>query len=170
MWIGGAHNSTCYRCLTTLLSEFLPQIQFICFLLYLSPFFKKLIWERERERDEGRKREKEREGENKHWYFVPFIYAFIGWFFVCALTGNWTHNLGVLGQCSNQMSNLARARLLFFFNFIYIFLEREEEREKERERNINVWLPLTHPLLGTWPATQAVPWLGIETATLWFTG
>ena len=30
-----------------------------------------------------------------------------------------------------------------------------EGREKERERNINVWLPLTHPLLGTWPATQA---------------
>ena len=44
------------------------------------------------------------------------------------------------------MSNLPRARLLFFFfNFIYIFLEREEEREKERERNITVWLPLTPP-------------------------
>ena len=28
-------------------------------------------------------------------------------------------------------------------------------REEERERNINVWLPLTRPLLGTWPATQA---------------
>ena len=27
--------------------------------------------------------------------------------------------------------------------------------EKERERIIHVWLPLTHPLLGTWPATQA---------------
>ena len=26
---------------------------------------------------------------------------------------------------------------------------------KERERNINVRLPLAHPLLGTWPATQA---------------
>ena len=23
------------------------------------------------------------------------------------------------------------------------------------ERNITVWLPLEHPLLGTWPATQA---------------
>ena len=28
-------------------------------------------------------------------------------------------------------------------------------REGERERNINVWLPLRHPLLGTWPTTQA---------------
>ena len=39
------------------------------------------------------------------------------------------------------------------FLFIY-FLERGEGREKERERNSNVWLPLTRPILGTWPATQ----------------
>ena len=37
--------------------------------------------------------------------------------------------------------------------FIYLFLEKG--REKERERKINVCLPLTYPLLGTWPATQA---------------
>ena len=30
-----------------------------------------------------------------------------------------------------------------------------DRREKERERNINVWLPVTQPQLGTWPATQA---------------
>ena len=39
----------------------------------------------------------------------------------------------------------------FFFGFlkdvIYLFWERE--------RNINVWLPLIHPPLGAWPATQA---------------
>ena len=28
---------------------------------------------------------------------------------VCALTGDWTHNLGVLGWCSNQLSYPARA-------------------------------------------------------------
>ena len=39
--------------------------------------------------------------------------------------------------------------ILIFFSF-----ERGEGREKEKERNINVWLPLTHPLLGTWPTTQ----------------
>ena len=33
--------------------------------------------------------------------------------------------------------------------------EEEGERERERERNISVWLPLTCPLLGTWPETQA---------------
>ena len=43
---------------------------------------------------------------------------------------------------------------LFFF-LIYLFLERKEGKEKVRERNINVWLPLVHTLLGTWPSTQA---------------
>ena len=38
--------------------------------------------------------------------------------------------------------------------FIYSFLEREEGREEERESNINVWLPLTCPLLGTWRVTE----------------
>ena len=60
-----------------------------------------------------------------------------------------------------------------FFKFLkiiyWIFIFREGEgREKEMERNINVWLPLTHSLLGTWPTTQACDLLGIEQATLWF--
>ena len=33
-----------------------------------------------------------------------------------------------------------------------------------RERNINVWLPLAHPLLGTWPATQACALTGNPTS------
>ena len=41
-----------------------------------------------------------------------------------------------------------------FKDFIYLFLEIEEGREEEWERNIDQ-LPLTHPQLGTWPATQA---------------
>ena len=45
----------------------------------------------------------------------------------------------------------------YFKYFIYLFLERGEGREKERERNINVWLPLSCPLLGTWPITRHVP-------------
>ena len=48
--------------------------------------------------------------------------------------------------------------ILFFYfkkDCIYLFLERGGGREKERERNINVWLPLTCPLQGTLPATQA---------------
>ena len=42
-----------------------------------------------------------------------------------------------------------------FKDFIYLLLDRWEGREKERERNNNVWLSLTGPLLGAWPATQA---------------
>ena len=50
----------------------------------------------------------------------------------------------------------------FFKDFVYLFLDRGDWREKERERNIDVMcerytdrLPLAHPQLGTWPATQA---------------
>ena len=43
----------------------------------------------------------------------------------------------------------------FFLSFIYLFLDSGEGRQKERERNSNVWLPLTCPLLGSWPAAQA---------------
>ena len=52
---------------------------------------------------------------------------------------------------------------------IFLFLERREVREKEGERNINVWLPLTCPLLGTWSTTQACALTGNQMATLWFT-
>ena len=49
---------------------------------------------------------------------------------------------------------------LFFY---YLFLDRGEGREKERERNSNVWLPLTCPKLGIWPATQACALTGNRT-------
>ena len=52
------------------------------------------------------------------------------------------------------------------FFFVYLFLDRGEGREKERERNIYVWLPLEHPLLGTWPATQACALIGNQLVTL----
>ena len=52
--------------------------------------------------------------------------------------------------------------LLFFFR-IYLFLERGEGREKERQRNINMLLPFTYPLTGTWPATQASALTGNRT-------
>ena len=44
--------------------------------------------------------------------------------------------------------------LFFREGEVIYFLEREG-KEKERKRNINVWLPLTHPQLGSWPTTQA---------------
>ena len=46
---------------------------------------------------------------------------------------------------------------------MYLFLEREGGRDKERERKINVWLPLTSPLLGIWPTTQVCVLAGNQT-------
>ena len=42
--------------------------------------------------------------------------------------------------------------IYIYFKYLFIF---REGKEKKRERNINMWLPSTHPHLGTWPATQA---------------
>ena len=60
--------------------------------------------------------------------------------------------------------------LFYFKDFIYLFLEGGEGKDKDRERNMNVWLPFTCPLLGTWPATQACALTGNQTCDLWFTG
>ena len=43
--------------------------------------------------------------------------------------------------------------IAFFFKILFIFIEGKGGRK--RERSITVWLPLTCPALGTWPATQA---------------
>ena len=67
---------------------------------------------------------------------------------------------------SNHWLQISCVVVLFFFffkDFIYSFLERGEGKDKERERNINVWLPLTCPPLGTWPATQACALSGNQT-------
>ena len=48
-------------------------------------------------------------------------------------------------------------KLLLFKDFIYLFFRGKEEGG---ERNIIVWLSLTHPPSGTWPATQACTLIG----------
>ena len=53
---------------------------------------------------------------------------------------------------------------LLFKDFIYLLSERGEGSEKERERSINVWLPFTHPQLGTQPATMACALTGNQTS------
>ena len=56
-----------------------------------------------------------------------------------------------------------RVNFVFFLRF-YLFLERGEGREKEQETYIDR-LPLTHPQLGTWPATvQFAVWGSIHWA------
>ena len=54
--------------------------------------------------------------------------------------------------------------LYFSCNFFFFFLDRVEGREKDRERNINVWLPLTHPVLGTCSGTQSCALTGSRTS------
>ena len=66
-------------------------------------------------------------------------------------------NIYYLGTYYIKYYNLMLKCILF-----YLFLEKG--REKKRERNINVWLPLMHPLLGTWPATQACALTGNQTS------
>ena len=58
----------------------------------------------------------------------------------------------------------------FFFFFKISFILRG--KEGERERNINAWLPLEHPLLGIWPATEACALTGnrISDPVVRFTG
>ena len=53
--------------------------------------------------------------------------------------------------------------------FFYLFmLERGKGREKEREilmyKGNTDWLPLMHPLLGTWPKAQACALTGSQTS------
>ena len=60
----------------------------------------------------------------------------------------------ILSSWLHQLISPSFFFLLKIF-FIYLFLDRGGGREKERERNIDVWSPLTHPLLGTCPASQA---------------
>ena len=61
----------------------------------------------------------------------------------------------ILDFYSFMIKNLFLLRVLFIsFLRFYLFIFRERGREGKRERNINVWLPLAHPILGTWPAIQ----------------
>ena len=46
---------------------------------------------------------------------------------------------------------------------LLIYFRQRGRKEKEKERNINVWLPLMHLPLKTWPATQACALTGNRT-------
>ena len=67
------------------------------------------------------------------------------------------------GKEKKRASVLKSLPLSFKF-FKDLFTFRERRREGERERNISVWLPLTYPLRGTRPATQACTLTGNRTS------
>ena len=85
--------------------------------------------------------------------------------FVLALHGGLINNRGrheIL--CSLYVCESWGLRIFFSFFWDFIYFYRGEWREKERERNIDVWLPLTCPLLVTWSATQACALTGNRTS------
>ena len=49
--------------------------------------------------------------------------------------------------------------------FLKIFFREGKGGRKRGKRNINVWLPLEHPILGTWSATQACALTGNRTSS-----
>ena len=61
------------------------------------------------------------------------------------------HNIWVNGP-------LLFASVFFFFFFLRfdLFIFRERKEGRKRDKNISVWLPLVHPSVGTWPATQVM--------------
>ena len=63
--------------------------------------------------------------------------------------------VGKGGRKRGRETSILKKKILFIF--------RGEGREKERKRNISVWLPLTHPLLGTQSTTQACALTGNRT-------
>ena len=73
--------------------------------------------------------------------------------------------MATLCVCPRPATQPPPASISFLRFYLFLFRQRRG-REKERERNISVWLPLTHPLLGTWPATKALALTGNRTSDL----
>ena len=62
--------------------------------------------------------------------------------------------LHVVSSSTHSSFCLSFKSIQFFKEIIYLFIFRERGKEGQRERNSSVWLPLVHPLPGTWPETQ----------------
>ena len=93
-----------------------------------------------------------------HWHYhvVHFYFRLMESFY------NISYRASLILFC---LSGNVFISLSFFIRFyLFTFLDKGEGREKERERNINMWLLLTHPLLGTWPTTQACALIGNRTS------
>ena len=102
-------------------------------------------------------------GNNIRFTFIIYLFVFSVPYVFLDFHSSITTAFCVKKTCPNYHFISLVSFSFFKKDFIYVFLDRGEGREKERERNISVWLPLTHPLLGTWPATQAYTLTGSRT-------
>ena len=109
-------------------------------------FFLRNWWER-REIETERERERERE---RPWFVIPLIHWLI---FICAFTRGQTHNLGISGWCSNQLSYLAR-----YANFLFIM---SIERSYRHSWLFLSWSMIVHSwrTVYTWKSVQFEPLL-----------
>ena len=93
-----------------------------------------------------------------------FCYTFIQNIYISVSIDIFSLNCYYNNYSLRNVSTWSCYSFLFFERF-YFFIFRERGRERERARNINVWLPLTHPILGTCPTTQACAltgnWTGV---------
>ena len=81
--------------------------------------------------------------------------------FCCLIGENWQHSFNVpFLFCMSEVEPL----FLFLKYFIYLFLERGEGREKHQ----SVVASHSPPHWGPGLQPRHVPWLGIESVTLWF--
>ena len=91
---------------------------------------------------------------------------------------SWKHCRDWLSQILRWLQRFKRTVLricfqrffkkIFFLRF-YLFLERGEGRKRGRETSVYDCL-LHTPYWRLGPQPRHVPWLGVEAATLWFTG
>ena len=114
-------------------------------------------------------------------YWLPLAHPQLGTWpttQACTLTRNPTSDLLVFRLVLNPVSHSSQGKIIFILFYFYIFKdfylfifrEREWRETSMCEIYINQ-LPLAHPQLGTWPATQACALTSNRTSYLfWFAG
>ena len=80
--------------------------------------------------------------------------------------GSWCRHSGLVSQLRNH--ECRNPAVLFFLRF-YLFIFRERGRERGRETSMHGCFSHA-PYWGPGPQPRHVPWLGIQPATLCFTG
>ena len=102
--------------------------------------------------------------EDKTSDFQCILLVGLGLIFIFFFLLFYIFHIGKLISITFIIIKITFKKRISFFLSIYLFIFREMGREGEKERNINVWLPLTHPLLGTLLATQACVLTGNQTS------